>query len=195
MLEQLTIWTGKAMIAAWLSIGTLVGITPKDVQNAIAVASLEKPLPFEGVDAVRRTSALITATGVFESGYNNKAQGDCKDKPPGWPGCGKTDDSKPTSFCFLQVHFIDGVERVKGYTPEELMADPLACARAGREIMRDSIEVSKKEKKRLEGLGRGDEWTFEPLKAYAGTSSAARKRFDLAVKLFKTVDWPYRCDD
>jgi hypothetical protein len=192
-MESLTVWTLTAMVAAWLSIGKMVGITPKDVAKAIAVASTEKPLPFEN-EADRRTASFMTAVGVFESGFNNQAKGDCKDKPPGWPGCGKEDDSKPTSFCFLQVHFIDGVTRVKGYTPEELMADPLACARAGREIMRDSIEANKKERDRLRDLGRVDEWINEPLKTYAGTSSPARKRFDLAVKLFKEVPFSIRCD-
>lgn len=166
------------MVMAWLSIGKIVGITPKDVAEAISKGSIEKPL-YEGPDGARRTAALISAVGVFEGGYNNKAKGDCKDKPPGWPGCGKADnDSKPTSFCFLQIHFAEGVERVKGYTPEELMADPLACVRAGREIMRDSIKANKD----------------EPLMSYAGTSSPARKRWDLARKLFKDVPWAIRCD-
>lgn len=177
MLEALNVWVSKAMVAAWLSIGTLVGVTPKDIAAAIAKASFEKPL-FVGEDGPRRTAALITAVAVFESGFKQIA-GDCKDKPPGWPGCGKEEGSKPTSWCFLQVHFIDGVEKVKGYTPEDLMTDPLACARAGREIMRDSIKVDPK----------------EPLKSYAGTSGPARKRFDLAQKLFKTVpEEPIRCE-
>lgn len=178
MVEQLTAWTLKAMVAAWLSVGTIVGVTPKDIATAIAVASNEKPLEFEGGDNVRRTAALMTAVGVFESGYKQIA-GDCKDKPPGWPGCGKEEGSIPTSFCFLQVHFGDGVERVKGYTPEELMRDPLACARAGREIMRDSLKANKN----------------EPLFSYAGTAGPARKRYELAKKLYKNVEWIYRCDD
>lgn len=195
MLEQLTIWTSKAMVAAWLSVGTLVGITPKDVRDAIATAALEKPL-YDGPEGARQTASMMTAVGVFESGFNNQAKGDCKDKPPGWPGCGKAEnDSKPTSFCFLQVHFIDGVERVKGYTPEELLASPLACARAGREIMRDSIKANAAEKKRLEELGKLDEWNDEPLKTYAGTTSPARRRWELAKKLFKTIEWTYRCED
>jgi hypothetical protein len=178
MLEQLIVWVGKAMVVAWLSVGTLVGITPKDVRDAIAVASLEKPL-FEGVDGARRTAALITAVGVFEGGYNNQAKGDCKNRPPGWPGCGKTADTQPTSFCFGQIHFADGVEKVKGYTPEELLANPLSCARAMREILRDSIKISPK----------------DPLRSYAGTSGPAAKRWDLARKLFREVTWDYRCDD
>jgi hypothetical protein len=177
MLEQLTLWITKAMVAAWLSIGTIVGVTPKDIAKAIAQASIEKPL-FIGLDGARRTAALMTAVGVYESGYKQIA-GDCKNKPPGWPGCGIEDGSAPTSFCFAQVHFPDGVERVKGYTREELMADPLKCARAGREIMRDSIKID----------------PDEPLKSYAGTSGPARKRFELAKKLFKSVEWIYQCDD
>lgn len=195
MLEQLQTYVGKAMVAAWLSIGPLVGITPKDVRDAIALGSNEKPL-FEGPDGIRRTASLITAVGVFEGGYNNQAKGDCKDKPPGWPGCGKAEnDSKPTSFCFLQVHFADGVERVKGYTPEELLASPIACVRAGREIMRDSLKANRTEKDRLEKLGKLDEWSDEPLRTYAGTASPAHRRWELAKKLFKDVEWPYRCDD
>jgi hypothetical protein len=127
----------------------------------------------------------MTAVGVFESGYKQIA-GDCKGRPPGWPGCGKdagsqqrADAQGPTSFCFLQVHFDDGVDRVKGYTPEELMRDPLACARAGREIMRDSMKTNK----------------VDPLLTYAGTSIQARRRYELAKKLYKNVEWVYRCDD
>jgi hypothetical protein len=177
-MESLTVWVLAAMVTAWLHVGKLVGITPKDVAKAIATASTEKPLPFKD-EADRRTAALITAVGVFESGYNNQAKGDCKDKPPGWPGCGKKEnDSVATSFCFMQVHFPDGVERVKGYTKEELLADPLACARAGREIMRDSLAADPK----------------DPLKSYAGTSSQARRRFELAQKLFKDVPYTIRCD-
>lgn len=176
-MESLAAWVKAAMIVAWLSIGKLVGITPKDVAEAISKASIERPL-FEGEDGARRSAALMTAVGVFESGFNNQAKGDCKNRPPGWPGCGKDTDSKPTSFCFGQVHFGDGVTKVKGYTPEELMADPLACARAMREILRDSMLADKS----------------EPLKSYAGTSGPARRRFDLAKKLFREVPFSIRCD-
>lgn len=186
-MESLTVWVVASMVAAWLSIGKIVGITPKDVAEAISKGSIEKPL-YDGSDGARRTAALISAVGVFEGGYNNKAKGDCKDKPPGWPGCGKSDDSKPTSFCFLQIHFADGVERVKGYTPEELMADPLACVRAGREIMRDSLLEHKKR------VAANPETTSEPLLQYAGTGTQARRRFDLALKLFKEVPYTIRCD-
>lgn len=191
MVEQLTAWVLKAMVVAWLSVGSMVGVTPKNIASAIAIASNEKPLEFEGDENVRRrrTAALMTAIGVFESGFKQIA-GDCRDKPPGWPGCGKEEGSQPTSFCFLQVHFIDGVDRVKGYTPEELMRDPLACARAGREIMRDSIAAHKKRLK-----DDPSDAVTEPLLHYAGTGPQARRRFELAVKLFKTVEWPYRCDE
>jgi len=175
------------MVTAWLSIGKLVGITPVDVALAIAQASIEKPL-YEGPEGALRTASLLTAVGVYESGFDNKAKGDCKDKPPGWPGCGKDNDSVPTSFCFLQVHFIDGVTKVKGYTPEELMADPINCARAGREIMRDSLLEHKKR------IKENPEAVSEPLLQYAGTGTQARRRFELARKLFKDVPYSIRCD-
>lgn len=120
----------------------------------------------------------MTAISRFESG-NRQIPGDCKDKPPGWPGCGKDASSHPTSFCFMQVHFADGVEKVEGYTPEELMADPLKCARAAREIIRKSLLASPKD---------------EPLLQYAGRSSAARLRYELAQRLFKSVPWNIRCE-
>lgn len=188
MIESLTAWVKAAMIVAWLFVGKIVGITPTDVAAAFAKASAEAPL-YEGEDGARKTTALLTAVGVFESGFNNKAKGDCKDKPPGWPGCGKEPDSKPTSFCIGQVHFADGVERVKGYTPDELMADPLNCARAMREILRDSIKAHTQRLK-----DNPNDQVTEPLLNYAGTGTQARRRFDLARKLFKEVPWNIRCD-
>lgn len=177
MIESLTAWTSAAMIVAWLSIGTIVGVKPKDIAEAISKASIEKPL-FEGEDGARRTAAFLTAVGVYESGFKQIA-GDCKGLKPGDANCGK-EGTAPTSYCFLQIHFEPGVERVKGYTKEELMKDPLACARAGREIMRDSMNV------------KGNE--DEPLRMYASTTPQARRRFDLAKKLFKTVPFSIRCD-
>lgn len=169
--ESLKVWVLAAMTTAWLHLGPIVGIRPVEIAQAIAVASFEKPV-FAGSDGALKTAALLTALGVYESGYR-QIEGDCKDKPPGWPGCGKLerDTARPTSFCFLQVHFPEGVEKVKGYTPEELMRDPLACARAGREIARDSVKGNKD----------------EPLKSYAGTSGPAARRWELALKLYRDV--------
>lgn len=177
MIESMTAYVLAAMAMAWTLTSPIMGITPKPIAVAIATASNEKPL-FEGEDGPRRTAALMTAVARYETGFRQIA-GDCKDKPPGWPGCGKEEGSKPTSWCFLQIHFGDGVERVQGYTSDELMADPLKCARAGREIMRDSAKNSPK---------------GEPLLMYAGRSGPARLRFELAQKLFKLVPWTVRCD-
>lgn len=179
MIESLTAWILAAMAMAWTLTSPIMGITPKPVAAAIAEASIEKPL-FPGEDGPRRGAALMVGIARYESGFKADAKGDCKDKPPGWPGCGqKSNDSVPTSFCFMQVHFDDGVERVQGYTREELLTNPLSCARAGREIIRDSAKNSPK---------------GEPLLQYAGRSREARTRFELAQKLFKVVPWQIRCD-
>lgn len=146
-LEQ---WVLKTMVKAWLSIGTIVGITPKDVASAIAQASAEKPL-FTGGGGARQTGALMTAIGVFESGFNNKAVGD-----------------GGTSFCFGQIHLPDGAKTAEGWTADELMADPLKCARSMREILRRSIKISP---------------VGYPLLHYAGTRKTATARFKLAREL------------
>ena len=179
MIESLTAWGLATMLIAWSLTSSIVGITPKPVAAAIATASIEKPL-YQGENGARETAALMIATARFESGFDAKAKGDCKDKPPGWPGCGKAgNDSVPTSFCFGQLHFAEGVKTVEGYTPEELLSDPLKCARAMREVLRASIKASP---------------TSEPLLQYAGRSKEARTRFELAQKLFKMVPWNIRCD-
>lgn len=177
MIESLTAWVVAAMLVAWSLTSPIIGIAPRDIAKAIAQASDEKPL-YQGDEGSRQTSALMTAISRYESGHR-QIPGDCKDKPPGWPGCGKDASSQPTSFCFMQVHFADGVEKVEGYTPEELLSDPLKCARAGREILRKSIKASP---------------SSEPLLQYAGRSSAGRLRYELAQKLFKQVPWNIRCD-
>jgi hypothetical protein len=172
-LEQ---WVLLAMAKAWafdvhgvLQEKFLPGSTPSDIAASIATANAEKPL-FAGEEGPRMGASLMTSLGRFETGFRQVA-GDCKDKPPGWPGCGK-EGTHPTSFCFLQIHFEDGQEKVEGYTREELMTDPLKCARAGREIIRQSLKESPAD---------------FPLLRYAGTKAAAKVRFDVAKRLFHEV--------
>jgi hypothetical protein len=176
-MAQLLAWVLLAMAVAWKLTSQLPGTTPKNVAEAIAQASYEKPL-FKGMRADEHTASLMVAVARYESGFRQVA-GDCKGLKPGDLECGKP-GTTPTSFCFMQIHFPDGVDRVKGYTKEELMADPLACARAGREILRASILASP---------------PGEPLRQYAGSARAAEIRFGLAKKLIASVEWTYQCED
>jgi hypothetical protein len=178
MIESMTAYVLAMMALSWTLTSKLPGQTPKDVAVAIATASVEKPL-FQDEDGPRQTAALMTAIARYESGFDPKAKGDCKDKPPGWPGCGKEKGSEPTSFCFGQIHLVDGAKTVEGWTSDDLLADPLKCARSMREILRTSIKASPSK---------------EPLLMYAGRSKEANTRFELAKKLFKLVPWTIRCD-
>lgn len=187
-----------AMAKAWALTSPVPGITPKPVAVAIEQASSEKPL-FAASDGWKQTVDLMTAIARYESGFVADAKGDCKDKPAGWPGCGATmpaleciddgpwlapftchvvtvraNEAEPTSFCFMQIHLPDGVKTAEGWSSDELLADPLKCARAGREIIRKSILASP---------------AGQPLLQYAGRASAAALRFDLAKQLFKLVPW------
>jgi hypothetical protein len=177
-MESMIAWILAAMAMSWSLTSPIMGIIPKPVAAAIATASLEKPL-FVGEDGARRTAALMVAVARHESGFKADAKGDCKDKLPGWPGCGKDASSTPTSFCFGQIHLPDGAKTVEGWTADELLTDPLKCARSMREILRGSVKNSPKS---------------EPLLQYAGRSREAKVRFELAKKLFDVVPWMIRCD-
>jgi hypothetical protein len=179
MIESLTVWVLAAMAVAWSLTSKLPGAAPKDIAAAIATVSAEKPL-FSGPDGDRQTAALMAGIARYESGFR-QVYGDCKDKPPGWPGCGKVEreTAVPTSFCFMQVHLPNGAKTAEGWTGEDLMADPLKCARAAREIIRVSIKASP---------------PGQPLLQYAGRATEATRRFELAQKLFKMVPFTIRCE-
>lgn len=180
-MQQLTAWVLSAMALAWSLTSKIPGPTPKDIAEVIAQANVEKPL-FAGPDGTREGAALMTALSRFESG-NRQVAGDCKDKPAGWPGCGKVDvaAAPPSSFCFMQIYLPNGAKTAEGWTGAELMADPLKCARAAREIIRASIKASP---------------PGEPLMQYAGSKAKGRTRFELAQKLFKLVPVPpIQCED
>lgn len=171
-----------------------IGPMPSDIAKAIAEASLEKPL-FSGVSsdpdsAARMSAATMTGISRYESG-NRQVPGDCKGLEPGDPDCGN--DAKlrargkdpaqhpPQSFCFMQVHLPDGKKTAEGWTGAELMADPLKCARAAREIIRKSMLASP---------------GGQPLLQYAGRAKEAKTRWDLVQKLYKLVPVvPIKCDD
>jgi hypothetical protein len=176
MIESMTAWVVAAMAMAWTLTSKIPGDTPKDIAAAIATASVEKPL-FANEIGPRETASLMTGTARYESGFR-QVKGDCKGLPPGDPRCGK-DGTTPTSFCFMQVHLPDGAKTAEGWTGEDLMTDPLKCARAAREIMRLSIKVSP---------------AGEPLNSYAGDPKKGDTRFQLAKKLLKLVPWMIRCD-
>jgi hypothetical protein len=156
----------------------------------MAKASIEHPL-FAGTNGERESAAMMEGIARYESG-NRQVAGDCKDKPPGWPGCGKEPGARlgepngPTSFCFMQIHLGSDPtalkKTVEGYSAEDLMADPLKCARSAREIIRRSILSSP---------------AGAPLLSYAGGDrKAAALRWDLAQKLYKTVpEIPIKCDE
>lgn len=189
-MQALTAWILAAMALAWSLTSKIPGPMPKDIAEAIAKASIERPL-FAGPTGDRQSAAMMEGTARYESG-NRQVAGDCKDKPAGWPGCGKEPGARlgepngPTSFCFLQIHLGNDPthlgKTVEGWSAEDLMNDPLKCARAGREIMRKSILSSP----------AGD-----PLLNYAGGDKKASKlRWELAQKLYKGVpEIPIKCDD
>lgn len=176
MQQALTAWILAAMTLAWTLTSKLVGPTPSDIAAAIATASIEKPL-FSGGDGARQGAALMVAISRFESG-NRQVPGDCHGLKPGDARCGKLDaEHAPTSFCFMQVHLPNGAKTAEGWTGAELLADPLKCARAAREIIRRSIKASPAD---------------VPLLQYAGTRRLAGQRFDLAKRLFREV--PFAAD-
>lgn len=176
MIESMTAWVLAAMAMSWTLTSKIPGDTPKDIAVAIATAATEKPL-FADETGPRETAALMTGTARYESGFH-QVKGDCKGLPPGDARCGK-DGTTPTSFCFMQVHLPDGAKTAEGWTAEDLMADPLKCARAAREIMRTSIKTSP---------------AGSPLTGYAGDAKKGDTRFLLAKKLMKLVPWMVRCD-
>ena len=172
MLELLIAWVLAAMAAAWTLTGVKVfPAVPRETAAAIAVASLEKPL-FAGEEGARKTAASMVGIARYESGFQQLA-GDCVGLKPGTIRCG-SEGTKPTSFCFMQVNLPDGAKTKEGWTAEELMQDPLKCARAAREIMRGSIKEN----------------SAQPLKQYAGDAKKGETRFSLGWKLFEQVAWP-----
>lgn len=184
-MQALTAWILLAMALAWSLTSKIPGPVPPDIAKALAEASIERPL-FAGASGDRQSAATMEGIARYESG-NRQVYGDCKDKPPGWPGCGKDAGARlgepngPTSFCFMQIHLPNGAKTAEGWTGEDLMKDPLKCARAAREIIRRSILASP---------------AGEPLLQYAGTAREAKRRWDLAQKLFKLVpEVPIKCDD
>lgn len=170
------------MAKAWALTSAISGATPRDIATAIETACFEKPL-FSGTDGWRMCDAFMTAISRYESG-NRQVVGDCKGLKPGDPDCGNNTklsarhldpaQHPPQSFCFMQVYLPDGKKTAEGWNGADLMADPLKCARAAREIIRASIS-------------RGP--ANEPLKLYAGRSASGSLRFDLAKQLFKLVPW------
>jgi hypothetical protein len=164
---------------------------PRDIATVIVQASIEHSL-FSGTDGDRQSAAMMTAIARYESGFR-QVFGDCKDKPAGWPGCGKDPGARvgepngPTSFCFMQIHLGDTpaaaatAKTAEGWTYDDLMKDPLKCARAAREIIRKSILASP---------------PGQPLLQYAGHANMAKTRWELAQKLFKSVpEIPIKCDE
>lgn len=158
------------MAKAWSLTSPIMGPTPHDIAEAIATACSEKPL-FAGADGWRQSAALEAALSRYESG-NRQVPGDCKGLRPGDPQCGKDPAHPPQSFCFLQVFLPNGQRTAEGWTGEELLRDPLKCARAGREIIRRSIVAGP---------------PGEPLKVYAGSSRLGATRFNLAKQLYQLV--------
>jgi hypothetical protein len=192
-MQALTAWIMAAMALAWALTAKIpgkptpgeIGPVPKDIAEAIAKANIEHTL-FSGSNGERQGAATMTGIARFESGFR-QVYGDCKDKPPGWPGCGKEPGARvgepngPQSFCFMQVHLPNGAKTAEGWTGEDLMADPLKCAQAAREIIRKSILASPAGK---------------PLLQYAGRFREAETRWNLAQSLYKSVPpVPIKCDD
>jgi hypothetical protein len=188
-MQALIAWILAAMAVAWSLTSKIPGPVPKDIAEAIAKSVIEKPL-FSGGSGERQSASMMLGIARYESGFR-QAYGDCKGLPPGDADCGKDAklrarglnpaDHPPQSFCFMQVHLPNGQKTAEGWTGEELMQDSLKCARAAREIIRQSIKTSPSGK---------------PLLQYAGKAREAETRWELAQKLYKTVpEVPIKCDE
>jgi hypothetical protein len=162
-------WIIAAMAKAWSLTSPIVGPVPRDIAAAIETAMVEKPL-FAGAEGWRQSASFEISLSRYESG-NRQVVGDCKGLKAGDPHCGEP-GTEPQSFCFLQIHLPHGAKTAEGWSGADLMADPLKCARAGREIIRRSI---------LQGPAD------EPLKLYAGSSKLGRTRTDLAKQIYQLV--------
>jgi hypothetical protein len=147
------------------------------IAQAIETAATESPV-FKGEDGWKLTAATMIGVSYHESGFR-QLHGDCKGLPPGDPRCGK-EGTTPTSFCFMQVHLPDGARTKEGWTGEDLMTDPLKCARAGRNALLASIKESPVD---------------EPLLRYAGGDTRmARTRWQAAKRLVHQLPYASAVD-
>lgn len=172
-MDALTQTVVSFMVKAWSLTSPIVGVAPEETASAIAKACSEKPLILKDFASEKSAATpwekcvgAIVGVSRFESGFR-QVRGDCRGMKPGDPKCNSS--TQATSYCFGQIHLPDDPE--KG---EKLMADPLLCARAVRDAIADSAELSK-----AKGLEN-------PLIRYAGGLVGANTRWNLAKQL---LDW------
>lgn len=105
-------------VARWMT-ATLAPMTDdrEVLADAIATVAHESPPLFRGDDSRERTVALMMAVAYRESGLRTSAIGD-----------------SGHSYCAFQIHDSSGGTIA-------LTSDPLACARKGYAMLRESIRV------------------------------------------------------
>lgn len=106
------------LVVRWMT-ATLAPMTDERAELADAIASVafESPPLFRGDDRRERTVALMTAVAYRESGLRTSAIGD-----------------GGHSYCAFQIHDSSGGTIA-------LTTDPIACARKGHAMLRESIRV------------------------------------------------------
>lgn len=155
----LVAWTVLAMIGAQPKAVTPWASSYESTAEAFVTVAEEAPLHDPARDGVRQTIADFLGVSWFESRFDPKAKGD--------GACIKKDEAgkclvkgPPNSFCAFQINRSNFV--YLKVTEEELLTDILACTRAARKMMRQSMNACR---------GRpADEW----LSWYAAGGSCDR---------------------
>jgi hypothetical protein len=104
--------------------------------DAIATAAIASPLPGLGSEAVERTAAVMVAVALFESHFQQDAEGDCVDKRP--DGMCKR-GARARSFCAFQIN--ESNFAALGTTRAQIQSDINTCAAAALRMMHVSFGV------------------------------------------------------